>query len=117
MMTMMMTCDVTMHVQLYRFPRYDVRRSVLLWKIRFVRRRKRLGPRLSIGQTFDAVPTYLGGSLDLFVVKGKCSVAYSASIPRKYANGLAQRVEVRVATVVHPCRVKSFREAVSSAVM
>ena len=55
--------------------------------------------------------------LDLSVVKGKCSVGYSASIPRKYANGLAQRVEVHVAKVVHPCRVKSFREAVSFAVM
>ena len=46
-------------------------------------------------------------------MKGKCSVGYSARILQKYANGLAQRVEVRVAKVVHPCRVKSFREAVS----
>ena len=74
-----------MRIQLYRFLRYDASGSVLLWKIRFVRRCKRLGLRLSIGRTFDAVPTYLGGSLDLYVVKGKCSVRYSIGTPRKCA--------------------------------
>ena len=46
--------------------------------------------------------------LDLSVVNGKCSVGYSASTPRKCAIARQKRVEVCVAKVVHPCRVKSF---------
>ena len=55
--------------------------------------------------------------LGLVMVKGKCSVEYSAIIPRKCASDRQKRVEVCVAIVVHPCRVKSFREAVASTVM
>ena len=53
----------------------------------------------------------------MFVVKGKCSVGYSAGTPPDVYYCAAKRVEVCVATVVHPCRVKSFREAISFAVM
>ena len=42
-----------------------------------------------------------------------CNPAHSSDIPRKSANDQARSQTVRVVKVVHLCKVKSFRKAVS----
>ena len=49
-----------------------------------------------------------------FVVKESVASDTLPAHLRKCANCMATRVEVRVVTFVHPCRVKSFRKAVST---
>ena len=49
------------------------------------------------------------------VTQGKdCIRSHSAGFPRKRANPEASSQVVRVVNIVHPCRVKSFRKAVST---
>ena len=49
------------------------------------------------------------------LMQGKgCNRSHSAGFPRKRANVHARSRAVRVGKVVHPCRVKSFRKAVSA---
>ena len=43
-----------------------------------------------------------------------CNRSCSAGFPRKRANSMARSRAVRVGKVVHPCRVKSIRIAVSA---
>src|SRR5664279_734823 len=49
------------------------------------------------------------------LTQGKgCNRAHSAGFPRKRAKCMARSRTVRVGKVVHPCRDKSFRKAMSA---
>ena len=76
---------------------------------------KQMGPQRRFGRTLDTGKTQMGGSLDLLVVKENVLSRRPTDTPMEVCYSWALRVErVCGLTVVHPCRVKSFRKAVST---